>query len=124
MSTVLERQAISLDGSGELRQHLRELETRGKLLRISRPINKDTEMHPLVRWQFRGLPESERKAFLFEKVTDSRGREIEFPVVVGALAASEEVYSLAIGCPGTEVPARWRDAMAEPLPPVLVERAP
>ena len=29
-------------------------------------------MHPLVRWQFRGgLPEAERKAFLFENVVDS-----------------------------------------------------
>src|SRR5206468_12484161 len=126
VSAVLEPQtsSVSLDGPGNLRRHLRELEQRGKLVRVSRAINKDTEMHPLVRWQFRGLPESERKAFLFEKVTDSRGREIEFPVVVGALAASEEVYSLAIGCPGTEVPARWRDAMAEPLPPVPVDSAP
>src|SRR5438876_6912993 len=105
----------------DLRAHLVDLENRGLLVRVSRPINKDTEMHPLVRWQFRGLPESERKAFLFEKVTDSRGRELAFSVVVGALAASEEVYSLAIGCPGAEVPGRWRDAMAEPLPPVLVE---
>mgnify|MGYP001764761218 CR=1 FL=1 len=24
------------------------------LVRVTRPINKDTEMHPLVRWQFRG----------------------------------------------------------------------
>src|SRR5690242_1407522 len=107
MSAVLDAAAVSLEGAGELRAHLRELERRGKLLRISRPIDKDTEMHPLVRWQFRGLPESERKAFLFEDVRDSRGRTLAYPVVVGALAASEEVYSLAVGCPGEEVPGRW-----------------
>ena len=27
---------------------------RGLLIRIDRPINKDTELHPLVRWQFLG----------------------------------------------------------------------
>src|SRR5712692_10268914 len=124
MSTVLETPQVKLAGSGELRAHLQELERQGKLVRISRAINKDTEMHPLVRWQFRGLPESERKAFLFENVVDSRGREYDFPVVVGALAASEEVYSMAIGCPGAEVPGRWREAMAQPLPPVLIEAAP
>src|SRR5689334_14589417 len=115
MSTVLEpARTVGLEGSGELRAHLRELERAGKLVRVSRAINKDSEMHPLVRWQFRGLPESERKAFLFENVVDSRGRAYPFPVVVGALAASEEIYSMAIGYPGEEVPRRWREAMAEP----------
>ena len=126
MSTVLEPAAgtVRLDGPGELRAHLRELERAGKLVRISRAINKDSEMHPLVRWQFRGLPESERKAFLFENVIDSRGRSYPFPVLVGALAGSEEIYSMAVGCPGEDVPRRWREAMAEPLPPVLVDSAP
>src|SRR5437773_6400705 len=111
MSTVLERQAISLDGSGELRQHLRELEARGKLVRVSRPINKDTELHPLVRWQFRGLAEEQRKAFLFEDVRDSRGRKYAMPVVVGALAASEEIYALSMGCGSDEVLDTWRRAL-------------
>ena len=50
----------------DFREHLGALEERGKLLRIKREINKDTELMPLVRWQFRGLDERERKAFLFE----------------------------------------------------------
>ena len=37
------------------------------------PINKDTELHPLVRWQFQGgLAEDERRAFLFTNVVDGR----------------------------------------------------
>ena len=47
----------------DFREHLKALEERGKLLRIQREINKDTELMPLVRWQFRGLEERERKAF-------------------------------------------------------------
>jgi len=56
----------------DLRDHLKSLDDAGLLVTVSRPINKDTEMHPLVRWQFRGgIPEKDRKAFLFTNVTDS-----------------------------------------------------
>jgi UbiD family decarboxylase len=127
MSTVLspEITAVSLDGSGELRAHLRELERRGKLVRISRPINKDTEMHPLVRWQFRGgIPESQRKAFLFTNVTDSKGRHYEIPVIVGGMAASEEIYRIGMGVPLDQIDATWQRAIAQPIEPRIVEHAP
>ena len=58
----------------DFRAHLTALEERGKLVRIKREINKDTELMPLVRWQFRGLEERDRKAFMFENVVDSKGR--------------------------------------------------
>src|SRR5207302_9158105 len=74
------------------------LDKAGKLVRITTPVNKDTELHPLVRLQFRGLPESQRKAFLFENVVDVRGRSYDIPVVVGALAGSAEIYALGMGC--------------------------
>ena len=84
----------------DLHAHLKALEAAGLLIRVTRPINKDTEMHPLVRWQFRGgIPEKERKAFLFTNVIDSKGRKYDIPVVVGALAASREIYRLGMGCP-------------------------
>ena len=35
----------------DLREHLEILEQRGLLVRVTREINKDTELHPLVRWQ-------------------------------------------------------------------------
>ncbi len=58
----------------DIHAHLKTLEAAGYLRRVKRTINKDTELHPLVRWQYRGLPEEERKAWLFENVTDSKGR--------------------------------------------------
>ena len=59
----------------DLHDHIVALEKAGYLIRVERPINKDTEMHPLVRWQFRGgIPEHERKAFLFTNVVDSHGK--------------------------------------------------
>ncbi len=39
----------------DLRAHIDLLERSGKLHHISRSVNKDTELMPLVRWQFRGL---------------------------------------------------------------------
>ena len=46
----------------DFQSHLAALDARGLLLRIDRPINKDTELHPLVRWQFQGgLREDQRR---------------------------------------------------------------
>ena len=42
----------------DLREHIKALEVNNKLARIKREINKDTELMPLVRWQFRGLSEA------------------------------------------------------------------
>jgi 3-polyprenyl-4-hydroxybenzoate decarboxylase len=38
----------------DIREHIKNLEQRGLLIRVKRPSNKDTEIHPIVRWQFRG----------------------------------------------------------------------
>ena len=87
----------------DLHDHVRALEKAGQLIKVDRPINKDTEMHPLVRWQFRGgIPEKDRKAFLFTNIVDSAGRHYDIPVVLGALAANAAftgptVYELVDG---------------------------
>ncbi len=72
---------------GDFRDYLKALEERGKLTRIKREINKDTQLHPVVRLQYRGLPEEERNAFLFENVIDSRGKRYQVPVAISAVAA-------------------------------------
>lgn len=105
----------------DFQTHLAALEKNGLLLRIDRPINKDTELHPLVRWQFLGgIPEEERRAFLFTNVTDSCGRRYEIPVAVGALAASAKIYALGMGRPVADIGQAWNDAIANPIQPVLV----
>ena len=84
-----------------------------------RPINKDTELHPLVRWQFRAASrEDERRAFLFTNVVDAEGRRYDMPVVVGALAASPQIYALGMGRPVEEIGQAWTHAIAHPMPPV------
>jgi 4-hydroxy-3-polyprenylbenzoate decarboxylase len=108
----------------DLQQHLRDLEEQGLLLRIDRPINKDTELHPLVRWQFLGgIPADERRAFLFTNVTDSKGRKYGMPVVVGALSASPRIYALGMGRKVEEIGDAWLKAIQHPIPPERVSDA-
>jgi UbiD family decarboxylase len=109
----------------DLHEHLKALEAAGLLITVDRPINKDTEMHPLVRWQFRGgIAERDRKAFLFKNVTDSKGRKYDIPVVVGALAASREIYRIGMGCPLDKINDVWTRAIAHPIAPNVVKSAP
>src|SRR5436309_15680529 len=109
----------------DLQEHLRRLEAEGLLLRIDRAINKDTELHPLVRWQFQGgLREDQRRAFLFTNVIDSSGRRYDIPVAVGALAASPQIYAVGMGRPVEEIEAAWGRAIASPIPPILVTAPP
>ena len=89
----------SFDGKGypDFQDHLRSLDKAGLLQNIDKPVNKDTEMHPLVRWQFRGgIPETDRKAFVFSNITCSRGQDYSLPVAVGALSANRAIYSLSL----------------------------
>ena len=69
-----------------IREHIKALKKAGLLIEVDRKINKDTEMHPLVRWQYRGgIAENERKAWLFSNVVDSKGRKYDIPVLVLSL---------------------------------------
>src|SRR6201988_1474547 len=100
----------------DLQEHLRRLEAEGLLIRIDRAIDKDSELHPLVRWQFQGgLPEDERRAFLFPNVVDGRGRRYDVPVAVGALAASARIYAVGMGRPVDEIGDAWLRAIANPV---------
>jgi len=110
---------------GDFQQHLALLEAQGLVVRIERPIDKNTELHPLVRWQFQGgLAEDQRRAFLFTNVTDASGRTYDMPVVVGALAASPRIYSIGMGRPADQIEAAWSNAIAHPVPPVRVASPP
>ena len=109
----------------DLHEHLKALDEAGLLVTVTRPINKDTELHPLVRWQFRGgIDEPQRKAFLFTHVIDSKNRRYDIPVVVGALAASREIYRIGMGCPLERINETWNRAIANPIAPNVVREAP
>jgi 4-hydroxy-3-polyprenylbenzoate decarboxylase len=105
----------------DLRQFIAALDANDKLYRIHKRINKDSELHPLVRWQYRGLPEEARRGFLFDNVTDGRGRTYDGRVLVAGLAGSGAIYALGLQCEPEEVPDRWIYAMDHLIPPVMVD---
>jgi len=109
----------------DLHEHVLALAREGLLVVVDEPINKDTEMHPLVRWQFRGgIAEPERKAFLFTRPTNSKGRRYDAAVLVAGLAANREVYRIGFGKPLDVIGQTWIQAMAAPVEPTVVTDAP
>src|SRR5215510_6650608 len=103
----------------DFQEHLADLEARGLVVRVDRPINKDTELHPLARWQFQGaIPDEKRRAFVFTNVVGSDGRKYDMPVVVGAYAASPEIYALGMAVSLDEIGTAWLKAIQNPIPPM------
>ena len=109
----------------DLHDHIKALDEAGLLVTVNEPVDKDSEMHALVRWQFvGGLKESERKAFLFTNVVNAEGKKYDLPIVVGALAANQEIYSIGMGTSVGDIGKKWDDAIANPIEPTIVEEAP
>eukprot|EP01037_Dinobryon_pediforme_P002024 gene2024-2062_t len=109
----------------DLQEHLARLEAAGLLTRITRPICKDTELHPLARWQFQGgLLESQRTGFLFTDVRGAKGERYDMPVAVNVLAANPAIYAVGLGIEEDRIGDVWVRGMSNPIPPVLVDDAP
>lgn len=110
----------------DLREYLSALEAIGKLRRITREIDKDTELHPVVRWQFRGLPEAERFGFLFENVKGIHGERYRGAVASAVIAPCLQNYALALGCEPTRaaINNRWAQAYKHPIPTRTVSTGP
>lgn len=109
----------------DFQEHLARLEERGLLVRIDKPVCKDTQIHPLVRWQFVGnYPEQERRAFLFTNVIGAKGEKYDIPVVVGALAANDEIYAAGMGVRVEDLADVWMRALDNPIEPEFIDDAP
>ena len=109
----------------DLREYLAELERRDLLTRVTRPIDKDSQLVPLVRLQFRGLPEPDRRAFAFDDVTDGRGRRFDATVAIATFAANRRVYAAAVGVDGLDEVGRvWQRALSGPIDPVQIDSGP
>jgi UbiD family decarboxylase len=119
------KSAMIQTAPSDLQEHIARLTERGLVTRIDRLINKDTELHPLARWQFQGgLREEDRRAFLFTNVVGAHGERYEIPVLVGGLGASPEIYAIGLGVPVDKIGDVWVKAIANPIAPVLVAKAP
>ena len=109
----------------DFRAYLRELERRGKLHRWSRPVNKDTELMPLMRLQYRGIDDSKRQAFLYENVRDGNDKQFDIRVATGVYGSSRPIASLGLGCDDPmDIYEKWRHAMGHMHEPAIVTSAP
>src|SRR6185295_18592011 len=121
IAAAAKESALGSEPRLDLQSHIADLEAKGLLVRIDHPVNKDTELHPLVRLQFiGGIPEAERRAFLFTNVVDATGRRYDMSVVVGA---SAEVYSLGMRRAVEDIGDAWIKAIASPIAPVMTNAA-
>ena len=106
----------------DLHEHIAVLAEAGLLVVVDEPVNKDTEIHPLVRWQYRGgIPEEQRKAFFFTRPTDATGRAYKGAVLVGGLAGNNAIYRIGFGKDVDRVGAAWQAAISSPIPPKVVK---
>ncbi|MDP2646964.1 MAG: UbiD family decarboxylase [Desulfobacterales bacterium] len=108
----------------DLREYLSALDQKGKLRTIAAEINTETQLHPLVRWQFRGLDEADRTGFLFENLIDGRGKKYNCRVATSVTGASKEVYAIGLKTGVGEIHAAWTKALNAPIPPKIVRNGP
>ena len=102
----------------DLRSFLSVLESNGKLQKVGTEVDKDWELSCIAR-HVAGMPAAQRYGLLFE---NTKGFDI--PVAVG-LFASRDLYAMALGVRGIgEVRQLWLDALAKPIPPVVVATGP
>jgi UbiD family decarboxylase len=125
---VLERyrgERLPARNYADLHDHILALYRAGLLVLVDQPINKDTEMHPLVRWQYRGgIAENDRRAFLFTQPTDGKGAHYGMAVLVAGLAANPDVYRIGFGRPLQEIGGAWVTALSAPIAPRIIADAP
>ncbi|MBI2231566.1 MAG: UbiD family decarboxylase [Deltaproteobacteria bacterium] len=113
------------DYYSDFRAYLGELEKRGRLHRWRRPVNKDTELMPLMRLQYRGIEDGKRRAFLYENVRDGKGKQFDIRVATGVYGSSRDVTALGLGCDDPrDIYEKWRDALSHMHEPRVVSSAP
>ena len=92
----------------DLHEHVLALAREGLLVVVDEPINKDTEMHPLVRWQYRGgIPEPDARRSCSRSRPIRKGRRYDIAVLVAGLAANRDVYRIGFGKPLDQIGATW-----------------
>lgn len=101
-----------------LRDFAAELESRGWLLRVDKPVEKDWEIACIGRWALESTDEDDAYAIRFDRVV---GHDV--PVVIG-LFGSRRKIALSLGVRPDELWDRFSRALSEPIEPVRADDAP
>ncbi len=102
-----------------MRDLIAVLEQRGKLRRVSKPVERDWELACMARWMFQGLDEADRFGLLFERIEG-----FETAVATGVIGSSRAAYAIALGVEPDDINDKWVEALSDPLAPRTGETAP
>ncbi|MBI4333252.1 MAG: UbiD family decarboxylase [Chloroflexi bacterium] len=111
----------------DLREFVAALEAKGLLRHVKAEVDKNWEISSVMRWIYRGYPEDDRFAVIFDRV---KGHN--HPVLAGAIGASYKTYALSLGIdPGgrrdeviARIRERWGAALEHPIAPKTVKKGP
>lgn len=100
----------------DFRDFLAVLEQRGKLQKVTQPVDRMWQPASLAKWMFQAVPEDDRFGLFFENVEGS-----EFRLTTAAIGASRHNYAMALGVTPDEVKETWIAALNNPQEPRVVE---
>jgi UbiD family decarboxylase len=105
-----------------LRPYLQVLEQKGMMRWVDKEVDKDWEISSIVRMIFRAMPEDKRYGIGFRNIKGFPGGR----VVAGAVAASREMLSIAVGCEPTleSIHDRVISGIENAIDPVMVDTGP
>jgi UbiD family decarboxylase len=97
----------------DLQSYLSRLENLGKLHWIDQPVDPSWEVSAITRHVFDRYGWEERPALGFRHVGDS-----PFPLVIGVVGGSPQIYALALSTTANDIPAVWERAQRHPIDPI------
>ena len=107
----------------DLHEHVLALAREGLLVVVDEPINKDTEMHPLVRWQYRGgIPEPRAQGVPVHAADRFEGPPLRYRGAGRGARGQPRRLSHRLRPPLDEIGGAWVKAIAQPIAPRIVER--
>jgi UbiD family decarboxylase len=99
----------------DLQDYLKTLESIGKLHWIEQHVDPSWEVSAITRHVFDRYGWEERPALGFRKVGDS-----PFPLVIGVIGGSPEIYAVALSTTVKDIPAVWEQGQRHPIDPITV----
>ncbi|MDP3947629.1 MAG: UbiD family decarboxylase, partial [bacterium] len=111
----------------DFREFLCALEQKGLLLHVTCEVDRIGELSQVMRWVYRGFPEEERFAVIFDNV-----KGFDIPVVVGAIGGSYKTYATGLGLDTSlskpevmqGIKRKWIEAMDHQILPIEVANPP
>ena len=98
----------------DLQEYLTRLEAAGKLHWIEQRVDPSWEVSAITRHSFDRYGWNDRPALGFRQVGVS-----EFPLVIGVIGGSPEIYALALSTTVDKIPEVWERGQRHPIDPVI-----